>query len=141
MTVLTLHEMTCIKQDVKDTIDEFGESVRFYLQGESEIKRDDLGSIKSHGLKNKDAITMFAYPVSFAPTTQQLKKMGLTEECEIAISTAQMNWDNEGLTIEDIDIEKTIVIVQEKRYIIKEKSIKVVRNGVNAYLNFGLKRK
>lgn len=141
MTVLTLHEMTCIKQDVKDTIDEFGESVKFYLQEESELKRDDLGSIKSHGMKDKIAITMFAFPIIFTPTTQQLKKMGLTEEVNIAISTAQLNWDNYNLSIEDIDMEKTIVILDNKRYIIKEKSIKIRRNGVNAYLNFGLKRK
>lgn len=141
MTALTLHEMTCVKQDVKDVIDEMGEPVLFYLMGEPEVTRDELGSIVAHGVKSKAPHAMMAHPITYNPTTQQLKKMGLTEECEIAISTAQLNWDYLGLTIEDINMPKAIVMINNRRYIIKEKSIKIRRNGINAYLNFSLKRK
>lgn len=141
MTVLTLHEMSCVKQDVFDVIEEMGEVVTFFLMGEQEVIRDEMGSIVSHGIKSKNPEIMKAYPVVFNPTTQQLKKLGLTEECEIAISTPQLQWDRIGLTIEDINMPKAIVVIENRKYIIKEKSIKIRRNGVNAYLNFSLKRK
>ena len=141
MTVLTLHEMSCVKQDVFDVIEEMGEPVTFFLMGEQEVTRDEMGSIVSHGIKSKNPEIMKAYPVVFNPTTQQLKKLGLTEECEIAISTPQLQWDRIGLTIEDINMPKAIVVIENRKYIIKEKSIKIRRNGVNAYLNFSLKRK
>jgi len=105
--------------DAKWMIDERGMAIIYYARSESNVQRDKYNSLKRK--TDVTGITVYAYPVTFNPIDDQLRKAGLKEEVDVLIYTAMKDWSlNDIIPIDDIDHTRDSIVLMGKSYIIKE---------------------
>lgn len=127
--------------DSKALIDERGSQVIFRVGDESDIERDAYSSIK----KVEDsaaAYTMNAFPINYQPSRNELEKAGLTEQCDVSITTTYQDWLLLGITnINEIDLIRTKVeIGGDGVYKIKDRGESSQFNITYLFWTFGLVR-
>ena len=133
-----LFELKCSQQDAKELIDEYGDEVKFYLRSESNVTRDKYNSLENVSATEDLLLTTDTFPIVDSPTNKQLEKAGLTEKADLMITTAMKCWLDASIDVNNIDLIRMTVVVDNITYRAKEKSHSVqIANGY-IYLNFGL---
>lgn len=132
-----LEQQNALK-DASDYIDERGNDIIIYVNTESGITRDKFGSIKK---RVPTSYTFHAYPITFNPTDDELKKAGLKEKVDIAVTLATKDLTDQSLTFEMIDHIRWECEFDGNRYTIKDKG--QINHFSHVYLNvtLGLFRK
>jgi hypothetical protein len=125
--------------DVQDFCIEYGDIITIYIRDESNINRDDYGDISFGKIEpNVISIPMSANPITFQPNQRQLEKAGLKDKCECLIYTPTLSWTTCGIEFDDIDMARSTVDYQGRKYVIKEKAQTNQISNVYLYITFGL---
>jgi hypothetical protein len=126
-------------QDVWNTVNEYGDTVKIYLDKEPDITRDKYNSIEIKQTTDKEKLLEIkAFPIMTNPTKRMIEKAGLKEQTDIIIYTAMKDWIDRGFTIEDLNITKSLVIVQGKTYVVRDKTEFSSFADSYLYINIGL---
>lgn len=116
--------------DVQNICVEYGDVVRVWIRGETDVARDDYSSVKTR--KTSTYIDVYAYPIETSPNQKQIEKAGLKERADVQIYTPMKSWTDASLTFDMIDITRASVDLQGHKYRLKEKSL--VSQFVDTYL-------
>jgi hypothetical protein len=126
--------------DIKSIVDERGEVLKIISRSESDVTRDKYNSIKSRA--QNTVFFLKSYPVVFTPTSKQLEKAGIKEKCDVLIYTAYLDWSNNDLEFEDIEIMgRTTIMIRGNEYEIREKNVEVQLTDSFGYITMGLSKK
>lgn len=127
-------------EDSKHEIDERGMSISYYARTETNVERDRYDSLKRKTAVT--AITMKAFPVTYNPIDDDLRKAGLREKVDIMIYTAMQDWIDNTIEPEtEIDSTRASIVIRGRTYAIKE--IGFANHFYDTFLNvtFGLVRR
>jgi len=142
MGLCTTLEQCNALQDVYETALQYGDIVSVYIRNESDIVRDLYDDYKSGNIEPAVThIDMPAFPIQFQPTQRQLEKAGIKEKCECLIYTPLRAWTLNSLEFDDIDMTRSTVDYQGKKYVIKEKAQASQFTSVFLYITLGLNLK
>lgn len=126
--------------DIKEMVDERGESIKVISRTESDVTRDKYNSIKKRA--QHTIFFLKAYPVIFNPTSKQLEKAGIKEKCDVMIYTAYLDWSQNDIEFEDIEINgRTTIMIRANEYEIREKNVEVQLIDSFGYVTLALSRK
>lgn len=105
--------------DVQNANAEYGIDVDFYLKEETEIRRDAYGSIKS-----TDILPDFTIPCMFNsnPSSYDLQKAGIFEQVSGLVYVATKDFLDRGKSIDDINVNRTTLMIDNDTYIIAAKN-------------------
>lgn len=108
--------------DAKWVIDERGVTIIYYPRTETEIGRDKYNSLNKKSIVSvADSITMKAFPVTYSPLDDDLKKAGLREVVDVLIYTSMQDWiDNDINPEEDIEDIRDSIVLRGRTYSIKD---------------------
>lgn len=133
-------------QDVKCAAIEWGLTAKFRIRKESQVVRDKYNSIKrfnsTSAAESPEAteVEVKAYPVIYSPSQKDLDKAGLKERTEVVIWTPRQYWHDASLEYDDIDLERTTVIIDGEKYELRDKVRNTQFREDFLYWNFGLNR-
>jgi len=105
-------------RDVQDICREFGTPIKIRIRYESDVTRDKYGSMKNLPSEYKE-FTIGVLPLIPSPNERQIHKAGLagiTEAADMICHTATKEWLDRKMTFDDIDPERTTVIVGKRQY-------------------------
>lgn len=125
--------------DVRDVMQEYGDDVDFFLQGETDITRDTYNSIKQDKITKN--FTFKCYPITNNPTQQQMEKAGIFQKCDMMIYSATKDWTLNSKTINDIDVTRSMIVYQGETYNIKEKNNVSQIGSTYLYITLGLSKR
>ena len=126
--------------DIKGIVDERGGAIKIILRDEADVTRDKYNSIKKRA--QNTVLEFNAYPIDFSPSQRQLEKAGLRESSDVTVWTAMLDWNNNGVTFEDIEFSgKTTVQLNGVTYEVREKNVVSQIGNVYGYLTLGLFKK
>ena len=103
--------------DIRDTVREWGEKLKFFIRSEADVKRGSLGTVIS---KSLSSIEVSAYPIQRNPDEKQLTKAGLSHECSALIYTSALAWSDLGmldlddLILDEFDLSRMTVALDGK---------------------------
>lgn len=129
--------------DTQAICQERGIDIIIRLRTEDEVVRDKYGSIKKRDTAY-DEISCRAYPCNFNATDEQKRDAGLREETQTVIYTAMQDWIDNGYDLKrlnDIDLLRATVIVNEVTYEIKDKNLVSQFFDTFLYVTLGLNRR
>jgi len=140
MTIGVQCERDDALRDVQALVTEYGMPVEVHVRTEGDVRRDEYGSIKS--LSTSELVfTIGAYPYTHSPSSRQLEKAGLREECDLLIYTAMKDWIDHGITDPwAFDVERCTIASDGMRFKIRERSHQSEFGDVELYMVLGLKR-
>ncbi len=129
-------------RDAKNDIHENGTLILFKNRTESDVERDKYSSInyRTPTTDISPLIEIMCNQLTFTPNKRELKKAGLTEESELSLHTAMLDWMELGITFYQIDIIRPTFIIFENEYEIKEKSLIEQYLSNFLFITFGLNR-
>lgn len=140
------HERNCALIDAKAIIDERGMEIRLEKRDdESEVGRDDYNSLSRHKSQAEDpAVEVYiwkSYPINDNPNTDTLRKCGLREQANVAITLAMEDLRQAGFNTFDLSRIRSTVIVQGLEYEIGE--VGRINQNADTFLNvtLGLRKK
>lgn len=134
------HEYKLAAIDVKCVADQYGAPVIIRLQNEGTVTRDRYGSIINRS-KNADKIELNALSITYSPTDKQKNDAGIREKTSVIIYTAVLDWDNAGITIQQLNSLKADVIINDETFEIVDKSFKDQFGIKFLYVVLGLNKK
>lgn len=111
------------------------------LDDEGTIERDDWGSIKKRTAAVK---TIYAFPVTFNPTTKQKDRNGIKEDVQVICRTSMKSWTDLGFSNKDlstIDSIRATFILRGQTYEIRDKNLDTQLGDTFLYVVLGLNRK
>jgi hypothetical protein len=134
------------RQDVLDLSMQYGTPVTIRLRKESDVNRDDLGSIKKKSLT--PSFSTWALPVERQPDTRKLEKAGIRELVDVLIYTPILSWmesnhisdDNIGNEFSAIDTTRSTVLLDGEEWKIADKGLSTRLGKYPVYITFGLRR-
>ena len=140
-------ELLAALNDIKCVAVEWGATVKFRIRKESQIVRDDYNSIKRFNNTESGEspiateLVMKAYPINYNPSQRDLDKSGLKERTEVILYTPRQYWIDASLGIDDIDMERTTVILDDCTYEIRDKARNSQFREDFLYYVFGINKK
>lgn len=105
----------------------------FTVDGESNVERGRYGGIKERTPVKK---IIKASPVLFNPTDNQLKKMGIREKVDVALTLSTKALTLLGIAYKAIDLLRWEVGMEESKYTIKDKNR--INHFADTFLNVTL---
>jgi len=130
-------EVKYAKIEARNVINERGQLINIFLKKESDIVRDEYGSIIQSGPASFD---MYAFPVTYNPSRREIEKAGLFEESTLLIYTAKLTWEDYSIDFKDIDAIVSHIEISGEKFLINEKG----RAGNHAndfyYITFNLSK-
>jgi hypothetical protein len=127
--------------DVKNIVDERGDYIEIFLRDESDVTRDQYGSIKKRNI-SQPMLKCNAFPVQYSPSEKQLEKAGIKESADVIVYTAMLDWINGGYGFSDIDINGRLTAnLQNESYELKNKGLFGQMNDVFKYITLGLHKR
>jgi hypothetical protein len=127
-------------KNVQNLIKMHGKLIQFVIRTEAEVTHDAMGSIKSRALTPLK-VNMYAFPVINNPNKLQIEKSGLREMSDLIITTASKDWDDIGLTLDEIDLIRSTFIIDDQLYMIRDKAPATQIANTFLNYNFGLVRR
>ena len=126
--------------DVKQIVDEQGDIIKLINRNESDITRDNMGSVMQ---RNQNTVYFFnVYPVIYSNTVKTISKTGLMENSDIVVKTAMQDWINYGIDIDDLEFAgRSTVQFHGNDYEIVQKLPESQKNDTYLYLSISLKKK
>lgn len=140
MTIGVKCEQQDALRDVQALVNEYGMPIQVNIRTDADVRRDEYGSIKSLATSEK-VFNICAYPYTHSPSSRQLEKAGLREECDLLVWTAMKDWIDNG--IEDpwsFDVERCTISTDGMRLKIRERAHQSEFGDIELYLVMGLKR-
>jgi hypothetical protein len=122
-------EVKYAKIEARNVINERGQLITIYIKKESDIVRDEYGSIIKSGTASFD---MYAFPVVYNPSRREIEKAGLFEESTLLIYTAKLDWEDRSIDFKDINAIISYIEISGEKFLIKEKGR--AGNHANDYL-------
>ena len=128
--------------DIRDTVREWGEKLKFFIRSEADVKRGSLGTVVS---KSTSSIEVSAYPIQRNPDEKQLTKAGLSHECSALIYTSALAWADLGmlnlddLILDEFDLSRMTVALDGKEMKISQIGFANRINQTPTYVTFALK--
>lgn len=129
--------------DARDMIRERGQAIKIHFHYETGITRDKFNSIKKRSQAAAPAVTMYAFPVIYNPTTKQLDAAGIKEKTEVLIKIAVLDWVDAGYsvaTLKDLDSIRASVIIAGAKYEISSKQLDSQYADTFLYIHIGCNR-
>lgn len=118
-----------------------GMAISLKLDDEETVERDEWGSIKK---RTSPVKTMYAFPVTFSPTTKQKDRNGIKGDVQVICTTSMKSWTDLGYTDKDlshIDSIRATVILRGQTYEIRDKNMDTQLGNTFLYVILGLNRK
>lgn len=126
--------------DIKSIVDERGEIIKVVFRGEDKVYRDRYNSIEQRN--QSTVIFIKAFPVTFTPSQKQIEKAGLKEKCDLMLYTAYLDWINNSIEFERVEIDgRTTIQLRGSDYEIREKGVDVHLADSFGYLTLGLAKR
>lgn len=123
-------EMENALQDAQEIIELRGIDFKFYINDEDSVDRDIYGSIKK---RTPTELTLQAFPVTYTPTDDQLKRAGIREQVDLMLTVATNSLTDNNISYADIDSGRYEVEFEGDIYLIKDKNR--VNHFGSTYLN------
>lgn len=117
-------------EDAKEFIDERGLEVKINTNNETNVDRDKYGSIKK---RTSTVLTFNAFPVTFNPSSDQVKRAGIREDVDVLVTFATKDFTNNSLGYKDIDHTRWEIELEDRTYSIKD--INQINHFSSSYLN------
>lgn len=119
-------EVVAALNDIKCNAQEWGLAVSYNPRTAATVVKDRMGTVKRY---NNDAespavtaLSLYAFPVIFNPSTRDVEKAGLRERYEVIIYTPRLYWAEASITFDNIQVEPSTFTIQGNTYEIKEKN-------------------
>jgi hypothetical protein len=114
--------------DIEQMCRERGEEITLILNDEVNVDRGKYGGIEQRHAGQ--TLTLYAYPVEYAPSIRRLEKAGLREECNAlcylpSMSFKRLGIEFDNLTIggaEGIDVRRSWAVVAGEKFEVREKA-------------------
>ena len=125
---------------------EYGQPVILHIRGESNVTRDDYGSIID---RKTDTVTMIqnAATIDYQPNKYQMEKAGLRQECGATVWIAMQDFIDKGLDFDDIETKRMTIDIMATpgesngtAYEVTEKSRAGAFGNGYLYVTFGVRR-
>jgi len=108
------------RTDISREIAVYGYPLEFLVRNtQAQQTLDTYGTVKKK--PDNTPTDLKAYPVTFSPNARQIEKAGLREECAVVVYTSALDWDNQNIKWEALDVQKTSVNLAGETFDIKEK--------------------
>lgn len=129
-------------RDIRDTVRDWGQPLKFYIRKESQITRGSLGSKVASTIEN---VEIPAYPIQRNPDSKQLSQAGLSFQGSALIYTSALSWfdagylDLDALELSNFDVSRMTVGMDGKEWAVAEVGFANRINGSPTYVTFSLK--
>lgn len=138
-------EAQTMRQVAQDTACQFGTMITVKLFGESDISRDNLGTIKR---RPTTGIAMKAFPIERQADRRKLEKAGIREDVDVIAWTPAQSWIDAGIlddtnigeTFASIDMTRSTVILDGQEWKIADKGFATRIGEFPVHITLGLKR-
>jgi hypothetical protein len=129
--------------DAKNMIDELGKLVTITLNDDTNVVRDEYGSIQKRSPAGTSH-NWYSYPITFNPTAKQWHESGLKERTELTFKTSMKDWNDAGYTmerLESLDMIRAQVVINGQTYEIRDKILDSQFQDTWLYVLIGANRK
>lgn len=129
--------------DAKNMIDELGKLITITLNNDTNVIRDEYGSIKKRS-PSGTSHSWYSYPITFSPTVKQWQASGLKEHTEVIFKTSMKDWNDAGYTmqrLQSLDMIRAQVVINGQTYEIRDKILDSQFQDTWLYVLIGANRK
>ena len=128
------------RTDITREIAAYGYPLEFLVRNtQAQQTLDSYGTVKKK--PDNTPTDLKAYPVIYSPNLRQLEKAGLREECSAIVYTSALDWDNQSINWQALDVQKTSVNLSGETFDIKEKGKVGGLANMILYYTFALMRR